>query len=119
MKRVKVQGRPAKEFAGWIVDDMGRTIVGHLRGRGNLSRDDLEYVVQKVEKLKDERLAQSIAELIAWGDDERAEVETFVAIALELMRNSKASAVQAAARTVEIKYLMAKHDLASCNPTTV
>ena len=34
-----------------------------VRGRGNLPREDLEYVVQAAAKLKDKRLQEGIAEL--------------------------------------------------------
>lgn len=73
--------------------------------RGNLSRDDLEYVVEQVSKLRDERLKQAIAELIGWGDDERAEVETFLAIAVEVMRRTNPSKLRECARLVELRYI--------------
>lgn len=41
-----------------------------LQERQSLSRDDLEYTVQTIAKLKDERLKSCVAELIGWGDDE-------------------------------------------------
>lgn len=73
--------------------------------RGNLSRDDLEYLVETAAKLKDERLKQCIAELIGWGDDERAEVETFLAIAVEVMRKTNPSKLRECARLVELRYI--------------
>lgn len=73
--------------------------------RGNLSRNDLEYLVEATARLKDERLKQCIAELIGWGDDERAEVETFLAIAVELMRKTNPSKLRECARLVELRYI--------------
>ncbi len=44
-----------------------------------------------------------------WGDDERAEVETFVAIAIEVMKRTNVSKLRECARIVELRYL--SHDL--------
>ena len=77
-----------------------------LKVRNNLQRDDLEYVVEKIANLKDERLKECITTLIGWGDEERYELETFCAIALELMKDATPSRIREAARRVELKYLM-------------
>lgn len=77
-----------------------------LQERSNLQRDDLEYTVQAAAKLKDQRLSGCIADLIGWSDDDRAELETFCAIALEVMRTASPSKVREAARLVEIRCLM-------------
>ena len=77
-----------------------------LRERATLTQDDLEYVVEAVAKLKDEKLKGCIAELIGWGDEERAEIETFVAIAIEVMKKTNISKLQEAARVVHLRYLM-------------
>lgn len=77
-----------------------------LRERATLTQVDLEYVVEAVAKLKDEKLKACIANLIGWGDDERAEVETFVAIALEVLKKTNVSKIQEAARVVHLKFLM-------------
>jgi len=77
-----------------------------LHRRATVSPDDLEYVAQAVAKLKDERLKSCVAELIGWGTSERAEIETFVAIAIEVMRQSSVSRLRDAARTVELRGLM-------------
>ena len=79
-----------------------------LRDRAALSPDDLEYVVQAVDKLKDERLKACVAELIGWGDDERAEIETFVAIALQVLKATNVSKIREAARVVNLRVLMEK-----------
>lgn len=76
-----------------------------LQERNNLSREDLEYVVEKTASLKDKRLQECIATLIGWGDEDRAELETFVAISLEVLAHSRPSVVREAARRVEIKSL--------------
>lgn len=77
-----------------------------LQERSNLNRDDLEYVVGKLAAMKDDRLKECVTTLIGWGDDERAELETFVAIALEVMKLSTPSKIRQAATTVELRYEM-------------
>lgn len=79
-----------------------------LRGRGNLSRDDLEYTVQAVAKLKDKRLQECIAELIAWGDEERSELETLIAIGFEAMKLCSPSRLREAAMRVSLKHYLHK-----------
>jgi hypothetical protein len=77
-----------------------------LHQRATLPREDLEYVVETVAKLKDERLKACVAELIGWGDEDRAEIETFVAIAIEVMKKTNVSKLREAAMTVELRYHM-------------
>jgi hypothetical protein len=77
-----------------------------LHRRATVSPGDLEYVAQTVAKLKDERLKCCVAELIGWGTNERAEIETFCAIAIEVMRHTSVSRLRDAARTVELRGLM-------------
>lgn len=77
-----------------------------LRDRAALPREDLEYVVEQIAKLRDERLKQCIAELIGWGDDERAEIETFVAIAIEVLKTTNVSKIREAARIVHLRFLL-------------
>lgn len=77
-----------------------------LHQRAALPRGDLEYVVGAIAKLKDERLKACVAELIGWGDDERAEIETFVAIAIEVMKRTNVSKLRDAAMVVEMRYHM-------------
>ena len=79
-----------------------------LQDRNNLGPEDMSYVALKVAGMKDARLAACVTELIGWGTEERAELETFAAIAIELMRFANPSQVRAAARIVEIKYLLSK-----------
>jgi len=98
--------RPDSDF----VDMQARRMKELLHRRATVSRDDLEYVAQQVAKLKDERLKSCVAELIGWGDDERAEIETFCAIAIEVMRHATVSRLRDAARTVELRGLMREVD---------
>lgn len=77
-----------------------------LQDRYSLSREDLEYVVEQTALLSDDRLKVCIAELIGWGDDERAEIETQIAIGLELMKSCKPSALRHAARVVYTRQLL-------------
>jgi hypothetical protein len=47
-----------------------------------------------------------VAALIGWGDDERAEVETFVALAIEVMKRTNTGKLRECARIVEMKFYM-------------
>lgn len=94
--------RPDASFVAEQADRMCEL----LQQRKNLPREDLEYLVERVAKLKDDRLQACVAELIGWGDDERAEIETFVAIAIEVMKRTNVSKLREAARVVELRYLM-------------
>lgn len=94
--------RPDGAFVAQQADRMREL----LQQRKNLPREDLEYLVERVAKLKDDRLQACVAELIGWGDDERAEIETFVAIAVEVMKRTTVSKLREAARIVELRYLL-------------
>jgi hypothetical protein len=102
MKRLK----PDADFVAEQADRMREL----LRERATLPREDLEYVVETVAKLKDKRLQACVAELIGWGDEERAEIETFVAIAIEVMKRTNVSKLREAARVVELRYLVKELD---------
>ena len=94
------------EFQQAVVAFWTQRCLELLQDRNNLSREDLEYAAEKAATLKDERLAHCIATLIGWGDDERAELETFCAIALEAMKISSPSRLREAALRVELRYHM-------------
>jgi hypothetical protein len=93
-----------KPDAGFVAEQANR-MKEIIQNRAALNRDDLEYLVERVAKLKDERLQQCVAELIGWGDDERAELETFVAIAIEVMKRTNISKLGECARIVELRFL--------------
>jgi hypothetical protein len=88
-----------------FVLEQSRRMKHLVQQRATLEREDLEYVVERVAKMKDARLQECIAELIGWGDDERAEIETFIAIAIEVMRRTNVSKLRECARIVELRYL--------------
>ena len=94
--------KPDKDFVAAQADRMKEII----QQRQSLRREDLEYVVEKVAILKDKRLQECVAELIGWGDEERAELETFVAIAIEVMKRTRVSSLRECARIVELRYLV-------------
>lgn len=75
-----------------------------LQGRGNLERDNLEYLVEKAATLRDERMRNCIIELVGWGDEERAELETMFAILIEVAKLSTPSKFEEAAQKVEMRY---------------
>lgn len=98
MKRIK----PDRDFVELQAERMRQL----LQERSALSRDDLEYIMSAVSKLKDERLKQCVADLVGWGDDERSEIETFVAIAIEVMKRTTVSKLRECSRIVEMRYLV-------------
>ena len=92
--------RPDQNFVAEQSDRMQQL----LRERSALPREELEYLVGALAKLKDERLKSCVAELIGWGDEERAEIETFVAIAIEVMKRTNVSKLRECAQIVELRY---------------
>jgi hypothetical protein len=92
--------KPDKHF----VEEQASRMRELLQMRAALPEDDMTYLVEKVERMKDERLKSCIAQLIGWGDDERAEVETFVAIAIEVMKRTNIGKLRDCARIVEMKF---------------
>jgi hypothetical protein len=71
-----------------------------------LPEDELAYLLTKVETMKDERLKNAIAGLIGWGDQEEADMQTFCAIALQLMADSRPSVIREASRKIEIRAIL-------------
>ena len=86
--------------------EMSARMTEIIQQRASLPREDLEYVVEAVAKLKDERLKACVAELIGWGDEERAELETFIAVAIEIMKTTNPSKVRNATQTVALRTYM-------------
>ena len=60
MQRQETAGRPDRDFVAEQADRMREL----LQQRSALSRDDLEYLVEKVATLRDQRMQQCVAELI-------------------------------------------------------
>lgn len=94
------RARPDANFVAQQADRMREL----LHQRATLPREDLEYVTETAAKLKDDRFKACIAELIGWGDEDRAEIETFVAIAIEVMKKTNVSKLRDAAMVVELRY---------------
>lgn len=92
--------KPDKHF----VEEQSRRMTELLKMRGSLPEDDMAYLVEKIERMKDDRLKSCVAALIGWGDDERAEVETFVAVAIEVMKRTNVGKLRECARIVEMKF---------------
>ena len=90
----------------YLPNEMAARMTELVQMRANIPLEDLEYLVETVAKLRDDRLKACVAELIGWGDDERAELETFIAVAIEVMKKTNPSKVREAARLVNIRYLM-------------
>jgi hypothetical protein len=93
--------KPGQDF----VAEQAKRMQVLIQQRATLDRDDLEYVVDRVSRLKDQRLQECVAELVGWGDDERAELETFIAIAIEVMKRTNVSKLRECARIVELRFL--------------
>jgi hypothetical protein len=85
-----------------------------LRYKGDLTEDEKTYLMSKLENMKDEQLKSIITGLIGWGDEERGEIETFVAISIEVLKLSTPSKIREAARIVELRSVL--HNLAP-NPS--
>jgi hypothetical protein len=86
--------------------EMAARMIELVQMRANVPHEDLEYLVERIDKLKDERLKSCVAALIGWGDEERAELETFIAVALEIMKKTNPSKLRDAARVVELRSLL-------------
>ena len=93
---------PDKHF----VEEQAQRMRELLQMRAALPEEDMAYLVEKIERMKDERLKSCVTALIGWGDDERAEVETFVAIAIEVMKRTNVGKLRECARIVEMKFYM-------------
>lgn len=74
-----------------------------LHYKGDLTDDEKAHLYDVLPKLKDEKLKNIITGLIGWGDDERAELETFCAIALEVMKRAGPKIVSEAAMIVDLR----------------
>ena len=95
-----------ERMPSYLPEQMSARMIELVQMRANIPHEDLEYLVERIDKLKDERLKSCVAALIGWGDDERAELETFVAVALEVMKKTNPSKLRDATRVVELRYLM-------------
>ncbi len=95
-----------ERMPGNLPGEMSARMIELVQMRANVPHEDLEYLVERIDKLKDERLKSCVAALIGWGDDERAELETFIAVAIEIMKKTNPSKLREAARTVELRYLI-------------
>lgn len=107
-KKQKTVQVGSKEYHDSLIKYYSVRCTALMHGRGNLSRDDLEYLMVAASKLKDERLKQCIAELVGWGDEERSELETLLAIGFEAMKLCSPSRLREAAMRVSLKYYMKK-----------
>lgn len=99
--------KPDKDFVDQQAERMRRL----LQPKGKVSAEDREYAALRLARLKDERLQGIFVDLIDWGDDERAEVETFVAIAIEVMKRTNIGKLRECARIVELRYLINERDV--------
>lgn len=105
-KKPKTVQVGSREYHEQLIKHYAVRCTALVHCKGNLSRDDLEYLAQTATKLKDERLKQCIAELIGWGDEERAELETMLALGCEAMKLCSPSRMREAAMRVGLKYHM-------------
>lgn len=95
-----------KEYYDQLIKHYAGRATWLVQRKGNLSQDDLEYLMVAASKLKDERLKQCIAELVGWGDEERAELETLLALGFEAMKLCSPSRMREAAMRVSLKYYL-------------
>lgn len=95
-----------KEYFDALIKHYSVRATWLVQCKGNLERDDLEYLIEVGSKLKDQRLKDCIVGLVGWGDDERAELETLLALGFEAMRLCSPSRLREAATRVGLKYYM-------------
>lgn len=105
-KKPKAVQVGSKEYHEALIKHYAGRATWLVQCKGNLERDDLEYLMATASKLKDERLKSCIAELVGWGDDERAELETLLALGFEAMKLCSPSRMREAAMRVSLKYHM-------------
>ena len=77
-----------------------------LQQKGDLTDDEKEYLAKVLGTMRDEKLKNIIAGLLGWGDEERAEMQTFCAIALEMMQMVSSATIRDAAQRVEMNYYL-------------
>lgn len=106
MKKQKPVLPGSREYFDQLLKHYAGRATWLVQCKGNLERDDLEYLMLTASKLKDERLKSCIAELVGWGDEERAELETILALGFEAMKLCSPSRLREAAMRVSIKYHM-------------
>lgn len=87
------------------IEDLDKRLTEILHMRGRPSDEDIAYTLERLDKLKDERLKATFLEAIGWGDEERGELEVFVAIALHVLKKTNPSKIRDAARVVELRHL--------------
>lgn len=104
MRKQKVVQVGSREYFDALLKHYAGRATWLVQCKGNLERDDLEYLMVTASKLKDERLKQCIAELVGWGDEERAELETLLALGFEAMKLCSPSRLREAAMRVSLKY---------------
>jgi hypothetical protein len=95
-----------KEYFDALIKHYSVRATWLVQCKGNLERDDLEYLIEVGSKLKDQRLKDCIVGLVGWGDDERAELETLLALGFEAMKLCSPSRLREAATRVGLKYYM-------------
>lgn len=66
-KKQKTVQVGSKEYHDSLIKYYSVRCTALMQGRGNLSRDDLEYLMVAASRLKDERLKACIAELVGWA----------------------------------------------------
>ena len=105
-KKPKTVQVGSREYHDQLIKHYAGRATWLVQCKGNLGRDDLEYLMVAASKLKDERLKQCIAELVGWGDEERAELETLLALGFEAMKLCSPSRMREAAMRVSLKYYL-------------
>lgn len=94
----------AKKEQQEICEFWQKKCVKLLQSRNNLTQEDFNYAERRISGFKDTKLRGCLRSVIGWGEEERAELETFCAIALELMKTATPSRLRDAARLVEMRF---------------
>lgn len=69
----------------------------------HLSAEDIVYVQDRLAKLKDDRLKQLFQIAIGWSEDDRMELEYFIALSLHVLNKTNPSKIREAARVISLR----------------
>lgn len=97
---------PSREYQKELQTFWATRCTELLQERAVVSEDDMAYLVDKLANMKDDRLKGIVGSLVGWGTDDRAELETFCAIAIECFGLVSPSKLRDATTKVELRYLM-------------
>lgn len=88
----------------FVIAQIEKDVKEALRGKGNLTPEDEAYVIQQLDSITDQRLKECIGQLLGWDEEQRAKLETAMAVFFSLLKMSPAKRIIAAAQVVEVSF---------------